>query len=367
MLVDRASQRIARPIPAGWALDAILRCDAEHGSFLRRLHHASSLRRQGVFLALTQIDWDRPDVLASSITRTGDRSDVNGSPPLALIADHLLRLRVRDLVHAIFGPTSQGLVGALARCGEDPLDEFSYQLLVAMHVDPANRARASLLRDVAEINDALVEVVWGLPAALLRVEVLRHIRQPEDIRRYSSVLKVIRRLHPQVTDDDLLTSLANLAPGTNLAIWARRWIEKAACLPTALPYAGDETLRPLVSGEDMKRTALKYQNCLRGKIAVVALGRACFYEYAGSGGAVAEVAALSNGHWVLDGIYGVNNCRPAPEAVRSIRFTLEKAGVLVVARYTHSADLNTVADLLHLYEYNGGPGLDLEPTFDMAA
>ena len=158
-----------------------------------------------------------------------------------------------------------------------------------------------------------------------------------------------------------------MAPGTNLAIWAKRWIERAEYLPPALPYAGDEMLRPLVSGEDMKRTALRYKNCLRGKIAVVALGRACFYEYTGSGGAVAEVAALSNGHWVLDGIYSAENVRPAPEAVRSIRATLEAAGVLVAARHTHSEDINTVAELLHVFDHDGGSWLDLEPSFDMVA
>jgi hypothetical protein len=113
-------------------------------------------------------------------------------------------------------------------------------------------------------------------------------------------------------------------------------------------------IRPLVSGDDMKAAARKYKNCLRNQIPVVALGRAAYYEYLGGEGAVAEVVALSRGQWVLEGVYGASNRRPAPEAVRALRSALEGAGVLVTAKHTHSPELAEVAELLHVFDCGGG-------------
>lgn len=176
-MLDSASRKLApRPIPRGWALDPILRLDEAHAGFLRFLHSASVLRRQGVFLALTQLNWDRVDEFASWIARSRERQDWRKADPLAVIASGLTSMRVREIVHAIFGAIPPGLLGALSRCGDEPLDVFSYTLLHAICDDPKNRSRRALLQKAPKIDDNMIDVVWRLPKALPTPDVLTQIK-----------------------------------------------------------------------------------------------------------------------------------------------------------------------------------------------
>jgi hypothetical protein len=358
MLMDSASRKLTpRPIPPGWALDAVLRLDEAHAGFLRFLHTASTLRRQGVYLALTRLDWDRADEFASWLRRSRPQSDNTHSSSLAVIASGLMRFRVRDIVTSVFGATPPGLLGSLAKCGDNPLDEFHYMLLHAMHDDPKNRARANLLRHAIEIDDDAIEVVWRLPPPLLRPEVLAQINRPEHIEQYAPALHLIRRLHPAITDEDLAVSFSQMPLGSGLANWVMRWLERAECLAPSLPYAGDEMLRPIVSAADMREVARRYHNCLRSRIGAVALGRVVYYEHVGTPGAVVEVAALSDGHWVLEGVYGPKNNRPAVNIVSSVRKTLENEGVLLAAADEQPPHVQSVAEMLHIFEFSGGDWL----------
>jgi hypothetical protein len=158
MLLDNATPKFtARPVPPVWALDLILRLDEAQSGFLRFLHTASDLRRQCVYFALTQLDWDRPDAFAGWIKRAREETEHKHDAPLSVIASGLMSMRVRDIIHGVFGSTPNGLVGALSRCGHAPLDDLNYLLLHAIYDDPKNKARAALLRAVSEISDDIVE------------------------------------------------------------------------------------------------------------------------------------------------------------------------------------------------------------------
>jgi hypothetical protein len=317
-------------------------------------------------MALSQLDRGRPEVLASCIRHESKRADLVDTDPFAMIARGLMSIRVKSLVKAVFGATAQGLVGTLSRCGDDPLGEVTYDLLFFLHDGPQERHRSGLLREMERITDDVVEVVWRLPPALLRKEALLSIRRPGDIGRCNSALEFLRRLHPNLTDEDLRRSLAQIGAGSNFAIWVRRWVGRADTLPPApLPYAGDVALKPLVSASDMKEVGRRHGNCLASKMTLVALGRVVYYEFSDHGGAVAEVVALSENKWLLGGIHAPKNARPAPEAVKMIRASLQAAGVLVAARHTHGHEVEEVARMLRVQEFDGGSWLEIEP--DLAA
>jgi hypothetical protein len=353
-----------RPIPSGWALDQILLLDEAHAGFLRFLHGASALRRQGVYLALTQLDYARPDILASAFLAATTGSQRDRTSALAVTATSLMTMRVSDVIHCVFGFTPNGLRGALARCGPDPLDKVTYTRLRAIHDDVKNRPRAALLRHAGQIDDDLVGVVALLPGALLHAEVLRHIRCPEHLEHYAGALKLIHRLHPTTTDQLLNRSFCQMSGGSNLTAWIHRWIEAADDLPPALPCLGDDVLRPIVSGPQMKELARRYQNCLRGRICAVALGRVCYYEHLGNGspGALAEVVALSDGQWLLQGIYAEKNGRATPTTIRSIRAKFAAAGVLVAAADIETPETAALADMLGVFMFAGGASTRCDPS-----
>jgi hypothetical protein len=111
MLVTSAAKKsTARPIPAGWALDAILQCDEAHAGFHTFVCRASNLRRQAVFMALSQLERSRPEVLASCIKRGSTRAGLVDADPVSIIARGLMCIRLKDLVQAIFGSPAEGIV-----------------------------------------------------------------------------------------------------------------------------------------------------------------------------------------------------------------------------------------------------------------
>lgn len=366
MLVETASRKLApRPIPPCWAMDAILRLDESQTGFLRFLHCASGLRRQGVFLALTRLDVGDVCKFAWSLTRSGGRPELKALSPYAVVASALMKMRVREILSFVFGAVPHGLLSALSRCGYDPLEEDSYSLLYAICDDPKNEARRLLLRHVQSIDDKTLHVVWRLPKALLSKEVLGQITRPEQIEQYSSALRLIQGLHPSITEKDLATSLSQMSGMNGLARWMTRWVERADHLPTSLPYSGGDVLRPLISAADMKDAARRYRNCLRRRIGDVALGRAIYYEHID--GAVAELRGLSGGQWLLEGIYGPQNRCPAGKVIYSIRTTLEAAGVLVPVAHVQGREHNALAEILGLYELSGRSSLTWDPKLLEAA
>jgi hypothetical protein len=111
MLLSHASHKPApRPIAAGWTLAPILVLDEANAGFLRFMHRASALRRQGVYLALTQLDCGRPHILASAIRRAWTGYQCDRSSPLSVIASGLMTMRAGDVIHAVFGSTPNGFL-----------------------------------------------------------------------------------------------------------------------------------------------------------------------------------------------------------------------------------------------------------------
>jgi hypothetical protein len=362
MIAENAAVKILeRPVPSGWALRVILRLDEDHPGFLRFLHTASPLRRQVIFFVLSRLGCYRPDLFAGWIESAREAADGRSSDPLSVIAAGLASMRLRDIVRAVLGVIPPGLIGVLARCGHEPMDRLTYTLLHAMLDDPRNAARATLLRHARIIDDGVVHVVWRLPPALLRPDVLDQIRRPEQIDHYVSAIKLIKRLHPDVGDEMLANSLARVHGDSNLGGWLKRWMERAQCLPPALPWPGDDVLKPIVSGSEMKSAALRYRNCMGGQVSAVALGRVVYFEHVGDPGAIAEVVALSGGRWLLHGIYAADNERASALVVRSIRARLEGAGVLVAAADVQSSEVAKLAEMLGVYNYAGGPSMNWDP------
>ncbi len=74
----------------------------------------------------------------------------------------------------------------------------------------------------------------------------------------------------------------------------------------ALPAV--EWLRPVVTAPDLRRTGLQFRNCLEGYTGRIGRGTYAAYEVLGE-----EPACLgllrSAGHWVVEQLYGVDNCQ----------------------------------------------------------
>jgi hypothetical protein len=295
--------------------------------------------------------------------------------PLAIIADCLLRFRVKDVIAALVGELPQGLLGSLNRAGPDPLSRRSYSKLELLHMKGENKEKARLISYPKKITDMVVEVVWRLPEELVAPISLEAIYNLRKLELYKSAINLIHELHPNISCAELLASLKQHPKESNLKVWVEGWIERAPCFLMQPPIAANDHLKPLMSFIQMRDAARRFENCLERKIKSVLLGRVCYYEYeAGDQSAIVELSALSQGRWMIESIFGLQNAPPSKDTVRAIRTALEDAGALVAVRHTQSVDHENLAALFDVYDFDGGFGLELEtlnprgiPSFDPAA
>ncbi len=162
-------------------------------------------------------------------------------------------------------------MGALQKLGDNPLHPLKYRTLVRLLAD-SDQCRAKVLRQMQGISENTLTVVAMIDPAPVHADLVRRIRSPAGVEAFNAVVDLIRRVVPQVTDEDLRASLKALALTSGLDAWAQRWVTKAE-FPLLPPITDDEDWRVLRTGEAMAEAGQRFRNCLKGRVAVVALGR----------------------------------------------------------------------------------------------
>ncbi len=354
MTVTTATKTSRPRAISGWPLDHLIALDATFPGILRFSLQASPLRRQGIFLTLSHLRPGSPADLAARIARATDLP--TSHDPLATIATALVTLRVRDLVQALH-PGVEGLVGALNRIGDDALHPLTYRTLVRMLHEPDQR-RARVLKQVEVISETTLSVLRVLDPAFLSPDIIQRFRSTASVEAFNATVDLIRRVVPNVTDEDLRASLKALGPASGLDSWAQGWIAKAefAGLP---PIKDDDDWRVLRTGEAMRDAAQRYRNCLAGRIALVAIGRAAYIEWR-SEPAIAELMALSgaqgSAQYAVEQIHGYRNGRVAPQVIDTICAKATAAGLFIPSMLGHARH-NKAARLLNVYEFDDLHGL----------
>jgi hypothetical protein len=335
---------------SGWALDAAITLDEVSPGILRFVTTASVLRRQAVFAVLADVAHEGAEEIAARLRPLLP----DGSP---LIADHLAAIstvlmtrRVRDITQAIYGPV-EGLVGILGRLGDKPLHPGTYRTIVSILSQPEHRTRAKVLRQMEKVAASAPSILLALQSPFILSSVAECFRSVEQVLEFRSAVDLIRRVVPQVTELELAKSIADLGPDARLDDWTIRWINKAECFLVAPPIQDDGELVGLRSAKALRDAGKRYSNCLATKVGPCAVGRYGYAEYLP--GAVIEMVSLSQGQWVLNGIYGPNNLPVDTAMAHRVYRKLQAAGVLVPARVAHGKPWNAVARLMGIGVFDG--------------
>jgi hypothetical protein len=110
----------------------------------------------------------------------------------------------------------------------------------------------------------------------------------------------------------------------------------------------------------MAEAAARFRNCVKSRVALVALGRASYLEWR-SEPAIIELLALTGAQgraqYVVDGIYGHRNGRVAPAVIEALCAKATSAGLLIPAKLGHARTHNEAARLLNVYEFDAFQGL----------
>jgi hypothetical protein len=303
-----------------------------------------------MFLVLASLGWISPEVVAAHLKNIVSDEKFGSDDPLSIISRALTTCRrVRDVLHAVYGPVD-GLLGALKRLGDEPLPKDSYRSLMSLLTEPEHRARAKVLRQMSRITSNHLTTLMWLEEPFILKQLVEKLR-PKDVSQFWLAIRLINQLVPEATTEDLVASLRSLQPSAGLNRWVQKQVSRATRFPVTLSGL-DHTFTPLTSAEAIRAKALQYQNCLRTELGEVALGRKYFLEYRPAP-AIVELTALSEGRWAcLDGIYGPKNASLDLGTKRLIRRKLQASGVLVYARHAEANRWNSLARLLGVYDHD---------------
>jgi hypothetical protein len=349
-----------KPIAAGWALDHVSCLDQEYPGFLRYMLGASGLRRQGIFFALAQAEGANLDWLVTALSVVAREKAPAFLSPIGALGFYLCSLRVRRIIQAIHCKCPQGLVGTLAKVGENPLPKEKYASVFRVLNDPAEQARGDLLRSEPKVTASLLDVIERLPPHLLHPGVLGMCSRPAVIARVDAAVAVAGALNPEVKKAEIIVSLTDMAD-KGLVGFIEHWIERSERLVATVPPVRSDRLRCLETAAALRDASKRYRNCLKHKIGEVALDHALFFELVADDphkGAIAEVTPLSCGKFLLAGIHGYANGKPPKEAVIAILDDFASAGVLFPS-WVHQDDTRyNVRQTLRLWEFRDHGTLD---------
>jgi hypothetical protein len=345
----------------GWALESIAQADRTSAGMLRTALSASSLRRQTMFLVFASLDWLPPEAMAANLRSMNLEGCPPDGNPIQVISHALSACRrVRDLLHAAYGPVD-GLLGVLKRLGDDPLPQDSYRDLLSVLTEPEHRGRAKVLAELPKITSAHLTTLLRLEDSFILKELVEHL-DPNDVARFSTAVRLVEHLSPQMTTEDLVASIKSLQPESNLHIWLQNQVRRAQIFPVPLPEL-DKAFVPLTSSEMIRAKALEYRNCLRSRFGELALGRTCYVEFQPSP-AIIELTALSEGRWAcFDKIYGPRNARPNSATRRAILQKLRASGVLIYAHHDEISRWNSISRWLGIHDYDEAI---LDEVFDLS-
>jgi hypothetical protein len=142
-----------------FALQIASRLDIACPGFLNATFYMTGLKRQAIFANFAEADWKKPDQVASSLRAVAPAECLLHLDPLAQIACSLVASRAREIVLATYGKVPDGVLGAFARLGSEPLPRRMYRLLIGDFLDPALRHKGHALRRVDQIAAHLFQVI----------------------------------------------------------------------------------------------------------------------------------------------------------------------------------------------------------------
>ena len=285
----------------GWATADLVRLEAVSPGVISRVLTVPPAIRHAIFLVLARRHHDR---------LAGVQADEDNDTALA---DVLRRERARVVIEHVFGAAEDGLLGALARLGAEPLSPGSYARLHSLFRRDEHRHKGEALRHVGQITGKMLRVIDALDARWVHRETLTRIETTVEAIVFNRAVAFAQSACSRATDEAVADAIAHLQPTSTLVGLVQRFVRRADCFPPH-PIQGDSEVRPFNAVPDFLGAARAYRNCLAQKIEVALVGRAAFAEFRGE--AILELRPLSNGFgWMLAEVHVARNM-PVPSALK---------------------------------------------------
>lgn len=242
---------------------------------------------------------------------------------LGALAEPLETWSLKRIASAYVPDAPPGFVEALRRCvGQEWTANEYRQLLGLLRQDEA----AKVLRHTAAITRDFVVALAVLPDELRRPRIAAQV----SVR---FVADLVARGARRVAGDDA-RELARLADRIERARSPQglfRMLIDAIGLEQLAPppIPGADWFVPIATAAAIKAAALKFENCLLGRVPLLLRGKAAYYEVVGDEPAIVEIVRDVEGLWVVGEVRGHANRDISQALWVRIRAHLEAHGARV--------------------------------------
>jgi hypothetical protein len=154
---------------------------------------------------------------------------------------------------------------------------------------------------------------------VLHENIVKRVGSAEAAERVNETVRLIMDFNTSATPTALWKSASDLGDDTTLTEWLRRFLLKADRFPKPPLPLNDPDFVPLSSGSALVDAGCRFQNCLASKAMHVLSGRASFYEFKPSPGAIASFYRMTDGSWLMAKVYGRCNGRVPPDVAAQVR------------------------------------------------
>lgn len=192
---------------------------------------------------------------------------ITGSDPDVIEFDRLRSLKWHDAVTLIAEPCPVGLERILSSMALPVWTSEDYRKLWAL---VTCQKAMTVLRHSREVTPALVAVLHELPPMLRAAKVCRHVRRPIE----ASV--VARMCDTPDKAASLLVSITASGSRHDFYEMLLKVVRKSDVFPSPPPIDHPD-VRPVADLDDLRRTALEFQNCMRAYADQIASGSLAFY------------------------------------------------------------------------------------------
>ena len=286
----------------GWLLDATAQLDLHSPGFAGHVLRASDERRH---------------VVAALLSVT---------PPDAFNLDLGRRLQCQthdELITMAFGSNPPGYRRALGRAGEHIQPRRYYRYLWAIFSSTERRQMARVVKGLKRVTWPRLKVVRALPADVRHpnlIDAISDVREARDLGRAVQLLASNGASRAEMAE-----ALTAVRSSQALSNFARRWATRVEFPPHPVPES--ECYHPIVSGDQLSRTARRFQNCAREHVVRVLEGRSAFAEFQHAGAAAVVHLVHDRAGWKLEDVYGMGNATPDAELEDSALHYLGRFGL----------------------------------------
>jgi hypothetical protein len=227
---------------------------------------------------------------------------------------------------ATYMPLASDGFAEVVRKLEGSWRRHDYERLAHLLAD--KNGAAKLLRHAAMIDTDLARRIDMLPPDLRRVRIVA--LAPNAVLASLVARGAKRVVKIAGTSEEMAALGARLERARSTPQLFRMLIEAVGLERLAPPpIPGADWFVPLATTRQIENAALRFQNCLKGRIPWLLRGQGAYYEVTGDEPAIVEIVRDNNGLWMVGEVRGHANSAISASLWTRVRLYLERHGAQV--------------------------------------